>query len=372
MVTFFDRVYYFLTCCKAPCMVTFFDSVYYFLTCCKGKETENDDEKKQRGKETENDDEEKQRATVQPENEQNTPLITVATVQFENEQNTPLITLDSESCGCISLNLSSKGPVKSVELLRVGVPSVEAFLGELNGQLQRIKSLVLTLDRVKTEDYAAEAHLPNGERRVFTIKGVKGEDDVEKGHVVYKKVEEEDDVVIIKTCGDRVTLTVPDVEAVTKLVWKKGDVPQFEWTTNKITLEPGSVTIKNLVPGDSGTYEVDIHSTDGSVTKNTFQLEVVKRGNAENVMLKVVRKVDPPEDGDTESQPIGSITFHPIKRTNMTGIIWKKEGSPVKYFGDRFTPGQNGYLTIKDVTVEDKGTYTVYTEDWKQQFDLCL
>ncbi|XP_077335473.1 uncharacterized protein LOC143981466 [Lithobates pipiens] len=340
-----------------------------------------------------------------PENEQNTPLITVGAKGEDDADKGHVVynkVEDSDSCGCISLNLSSKGPVKSVKLLRVAVPSVEAILGELNGQLQRIKSFVLTVDRVKTEDYAAEAHLPNGELRVFTIKGVKGdennvekgngaadsldenvgvkgEDDAEKGHVVYKKVEEEDDVVIIRTWGDQVTLIVPDAEAVTRLAWKKGDVPQFEWTisgvklhTNKITLEPGSVTIKNLVPGDSGSYEVDVHSADGSVTKNTFQLEVVKQGKTENVMLKVVRKVDPPEDGDTESQPIGSITFHPIKMTNKTGITWKKEGSPVSYLGDRITPGQNGDLTIKDVTVEDKGTYTVHTEDQQQEFDLRL
>ncbi|CAI9536607.1 unnamed protein product [Staurois parvus] len=180
----------------------------------------------------------------------------------------------------------------------------------------------LTIRDVKPEDrdhYRVEVLHSDG-LQVFAIKEMNG-------------------VVMIEPKDDRVTLTT-DMENVTKLTWKNFDVPLFDWTvsglkfhTNNISVEAGSVAVNDALGKES--YRVNVHST----ANNTVQ-----------------------EEGRLESQPIGSITFHPKKMADKAQITWKKDVKAMDE-DERIKYGPNGDLTIYNVTSEDKGKYTVQCGD---------
>ncbi|XP_040190072.1 uncharacterized protein LOC120921625 isoform X2 [Rana temporaria] len=185
-------------------------------------------------------------------------------------------------------------------------------------------------------------------------------------------VRETDGIVIIGTEDDKVTLAVPDTEKVTKITLKKGGVTLFQWKvsdlklhTNNITLEPGFVTVNNVEGNRS--YKVEVHSTDNSITNHKL-LE----GNESPTNREAAETTPLAENGRSESQPIDSVTFHPINMTNK--ITWKKDGQPVNIDGKRMKSGPYGDLIINNVTPGDKGKYSVQCEDQKlaQEFILHL
>ncbi|XP_040190073.1 uncharacterized protein LOC120921625 isoform X3 [Rana temporaria] len=189
-------------------------------------------------------------------------------------------------------------------------------------------------------------------------------------------VRETDGIVIIGTEDDKVTLAVPDTEKVTKITLKKGGVTLFQWKvsdlklhTNNITLEPGFVTVNNVEGNRS--YKVEVHSTDNSITNHKL-LEANNQGNESPTNREAAETTPLAENGRSESQPIDSVTFHPINMTNK--ITWKKDGQPVNIDGKRMKSGPYGDLIINNVTPGDKGKYSVQCEDQKlaQEFILHL
>ncbi|XP_077335475.1 uncharacterized protein LOC143981469 [Lithobates pipiens] len=191
-------------------------------------------------------------------------------------------------------------------------------------------------------------------------------------------IKETDGVVTIKTEDDRVTLTVPDTEKVTKLTWKKCGITLFQWAgsslklyTNNITLKPGFVTVNNAE--GEGSYKVEVHSTDNHITNNIMQLEANNQGNEsptnrkedlEEVEMALLTKKGLPE-------PIGSVTFHPNIISSNTTL--KKDGELLNIDNDnRLTLSLYGDLTIDNVTSDDGGKYTIQCDDQEQEFILGL
>lgn len=252
-------------------------------------------------------------------------------------QNTEITLTVRERCPCITVKFQTKDQPKGIVEPR------------------------LTIHNVKPEDhdrYALEVLQSDGEKSELDIK-------------------ETDGIVIIRIKDDRVTLTVPDPEKVTKMTWKKGGVTLFQWAvsslqlhTNNITLKPGFVTVNNA--DGEGSYEVEVHSTDNQITNNALQQEANIQGNESptNNTLEV-EGVPLTENDLPENQPIGSVTFHPINVTNK--ITLKKDGEPVNIDDDRIKFSQYGDLTINNVTSDDEGKYTIQCEDQKaEQFILCM